>query len=246
MHKLHEKLEKLTTIEEKLTCLVEEQLCANICDVDTNELGEVIDMIKDLSEAKKDCTKAKYYETVTEAMLSAEGQNERYGYDNWRYASGRFAPKGQGHYDRSGYPMLPMTGMHYPPFDIRYRDLHSEMPYDGENYRMGYDGERGVGAAEGDARPGRKFQSGTNIRYGYSDRDEFDPRYGKAYNDYQKSRRGYTASSSQKDKEEMDRHAKEHMADTLMTIKEIWNNADIDLKKRMKTDLTQLVSEMTV
>ena len=53
-------LEKLQWMKDSLICVVENQLC-NLDDVDTEELGEAIDMIKDLEEAI-------YYCTVTEAM----------------------------------------------------------------------------------------------------------------------------------------------------------------------------------
>ena len=52
--------ERLKEIKEVLICCVEEQI-QDLCEVDTAELGEVIDMIKDLEEAI-------YYCTVTEAM----------------------------------------------------------------------------------------------------------------------------------------------------------------------------------
>ncbi len=55
---MHE--ERLKHMKETLMCAVEMQLC-DLGDVDTQELGEAIDMIKDLEEAI-------YYCTVTEAM----------------------------------------------------------------------------------------------------------------------------------------------------------------------------------
>lgn len=47
--------------------------------VNTEELGEVIDMIKDLAEAEKCCMEAAYYENVVEAM------GDRYGYTRDMY-----------------------------------------------------------------------------------------------------------------------------------------------------------------
>ena len=44
----------------------------------------------------------------------------------------------------------------------------------------------------------------------------------------------------------MKEHANEHMMETMMTMREIYEDADPDMKKRMKSDLTKLVSEMTV
>ena len=52
--------EKLQWMKDSLICVVENQLC-NLSEVNTEELGEAIDMIKDLEEAI-------YYCTVTEAM----------------------------------------------------------------------------------------------------------------------------------------------------------------------------------
>lgn len=105
MHELMKKLEKSDRISETLLCWSEEEVAkgkcgADCCDIEA--LGQVIDMVKDLAEANEKWVKAKYYETVTMAMEEYdEEESERYGYDNWRYASGRFAPKGRGH--RSGY-----------------------------------------------------------------------------------------------------------------------------------------------
>lgn len=69
-------------------------------------------------------------------------------------------------------------------------------------------------------------------------------RYGQAYNDYQKARKHYTDSKSVEDKELMEMHANEHMNDAMMTIREIYHNADPELKKRFKAQLSGLVSEM--
>lgn len=83
----------------------------------------------------------------------------------------------------------------------------------------------------------------SNTRMGYTPPPE---RYGQAYNEYQKARKHYTTTNSPVDKDEMNRHAKEHMSDTLSTIRDIWTGADVDLKKRMKADLQALLGEMAV
>lgn len=59
---------KLIPIAKQLICEVETQM-EDLEDVCTKELGEVIDMIKDLSEAI-------YYDVVTEAMLDTEELGE--------------------------------------------------------------------------------------------------------------------------------------------------------------------------
>lgn len=61
--------ERLKHMKETLMCAVEMQLC-ELGEVDTEELGEAIDMIKDLEEAI-------YYCTVTEAMTSPQKIEKR-------------------------------------------------------------------------------------------------------------------------------------------------------------------------
>lgn len=89
-----EKLKDLSEIKHKLIDAVKMELDKGVESADTEELGEVVDMIKDLASAEKDCMEASYYELVCEAM--DDGESERMGYDRWRYSSGRFAPKGRG------------------------------------------------------------------------------------------------------------------------------------------------------
>ena len=56
--------DRLKHMKETLMCAVEMELC-DLGTVDTKELGEAIDMIKDLEEAI-------YYSTVTEAMINPQ------------------------------------------------------------------------------------------------------------------------------------------------------------------------------
>lgn len=63
---------KMIKISEQLLCEVDKQMeCLDT--VSTKELGEVIDMIKDLSEAI-------YYDVITESMLGTEELGERQHY----------------------------------------------------------------------------------------------------------------------------------------------------------------------
>ena len=52
-------MERLLKIEDKLIEVVEHEVCENHCSVDTHELGEVVDMIKDIEEAFYYCAKTK-------------------------------------------------------------------------------------------------------------------------------------------------------------------------------------------
>lgn len=99
---------------EKLAECAEKQFDNGIESVDTAEMGQVTDMLKDLAEAM-------YYRTLTKAMDDSDPEEimemfERYGdggrryYDHYRYADGRFAPKGHGTY-RKGYEETPYWHM---------------------------------------------------------------------------------------------------------------------------------------
>lgn len=85
-----------------------------------------------------------------------------------------------------------------------------------------------------------------NMRMGYPMSMPTQERYGKAYNEYRNSRRHYTATNSEHDRDEMNAHATEHVGDTISTIRDIWKSADPELKRRMKADFTNLVGEMTI
>jgi hypothetical protein len=63
-------MERLKEIQEKLIDCAHCQVSEHMEEVDTCELGEVIDMIKDISEAM-------YYWTVTEAMEKKEEYSEK-------------------------------------------------------------------------------------------------------------------------------------------------------------------------
>lgn len=119
-------------MHDMIECLSEcakHEFSKGVENVDTCEMGKVTDMLKDLSEAM-------YYRTLTKAMEESENDEimemfDRYGdgrrfYDHYRYANGRFAPKGHGTYKR-GYdepPYYHMTPEMYREHDPKYyRDM---------------------------------------------------------------------------------------------------------------------------
>mgnify|MGYP007023326625 CR=1 FL=1 len=89
MHRFAEK------IAECVKAKVEAVGIDNVSLADLNEIGQWIDIAKDLTEYDKNMR-------VIEAMdEEQEDSYGRMGYDRYRYADGRFAPKGRGH--RMGY-----------------------------------------------------------------------------------------------------------------------------------------------
>lgn len=219
MSEMKDKAEKLCEMKETLTCWASAEIAKGKECVCVQEMGMVIDMIKDLADAEKNCWKACYYKSIVEEM-EKYGDNERAGYDHWRYSSGRFAPTGHGHFSTGFTPMDEITRLYN----------HEKMP----NPRMGYVDPMNDNAW------GRPM--GYDSQGGGSRQDYGAGRYGMSYDKYQDARRHYTASHSKEDKDQMDRHAAEHVADTVVTLKEIWSQADPDTKKKLKGDLGSLMS----
>ena len=129
-----------------------------------------------------------------------------------------------------------------------------------DSERMGYNPNRNRMGQYSDGRAGnRNGDSESNSRRGYSpdkmysrmmpgdDRDDWgddDPRHSEAFNRFRKAKRYYTKSHSEEDKQRMKDASNEHMMETMATIREMWDDADPDLRTRMKTDLTNLVTNL--
>lgn len=60
-------VEKICEIKERIIQHVDRET-SDMRRLDVKEVGELVDMIKDLAEAEKDYEKAEYYRSVTEAM----------------------------------------------------------------------------------------------------------------------------------------------------------------------------------
>lgn len=126
--RMHDMIEKLS---ECAKCEIDK----GIENIDPCEMGQVTDMMKDLAEAM-------YYRTLMKAMEESSADEtmeifERFGdgrrfYDNYRYADGRFAPKGRG--IRRGYDEPPY--FHMTP--EMYRGMEHDRDIDRNYGRMYY------------------------------------------------------------------------------------------------------------
>lgn len=124
-------VERMHCMIEKLSECAKSEMDNGVKNIDTREMGQVVDMLKDLSEAM-------YYRTLTHAMEESDtdeimemfdryGDDRRY-YDHYRYKDGRYAPKGHGTY-RRGYrePYWHMTPDMYRTMDMDYfRDMDKD------------------------------------------------------------------------------------------------------------------------
>lgn len=138
-----------------IECLTEKALAEldkGIENVDTKEMGEVADMIKDLNEAE-------YRAVIVKSMKEADEEQKEYDkeilrvlkdeygeesgrrfYDHYRYADGRFAPKGRGTY-RRGYEEPPYMHMypeaeHMRDMDRDYGKMYYTEPMTGNTQHM--------------------------------------------------------------------------------------------------------------
>lgn len=189
--------------------------------VNLDDAGKIVDMVKDLADAEYHARLAKCLrkedeedeaeEKYIRKMLKEENKDEykrmreEYGedegerrfYDNYRYADGRFAPKGRGSYrprssgrrGRRGYeePMYflpPEVYMNYSPEELR--DMDRDM---GRMYYGGGSGGSSSGNSDGtSSQSGSSGMSGGNMggnsggsTRGYS--DGFDDGQRRGYED---------------------------------------------------------------
>lgn len=244
---MHEMIEKLTdctksAIENNETC------------VGKYPISEVVDMIKDLNEAE-------YYAHIVKAMKEEKEEEEdeekselkelrrmmngdgRMGYDRYRYANGRFAPRGRGR--RMGYqPMMHMPIWGEEDFD------YGEDSMNGIYDRMGYSGNRGRsdGGRGRDGRfDGRTGESGRDGRYGYEDgrgRDGEGSRYGRSYDNYRSAKRHYTESKNPEEHKRM----KDSIAEVFDDMEDITTEVIRDLtpeeKQRYKQKLQVMMQKI--
>lgn len=167
---------KICNMRKTLCCWVEDQIAMGPQSVDANELGAAIDMIKDLSEAEKNCYEACYYHSVVEAM-EEYGENPRMGYNPNRIRMNSY---------EDGYKNQPYSLM-----------MHED-----------------------------------------------DEGYGKEFSRYRKAKRHYTETHSESEKNKMKEHANHHIMEAIGTLKEIWKEADPELRQKMKNDMSKLMGEM--
>lgn len=117
-------MERLKQMKENLVACVSNQVCGNLHQVDTKELGEAIDMIKDLEEAI-------YYCTITKAMEEDEQQPQQQHQERWYSTPKIYSPDYNMNGDRMYYSGNGSSG-----------NMGGSRNYDGGNtYYSGRDGD---------------------------------------------------------------------------------------------------------
>lgn len=156
--KVDEEIKPIKELCEKLVDVVKAETSKGIEQVDTKELGEAIDMIKDLAEAKEHTVKACYYKQIMGAMEDAE-----YGvdYDEDGVIKGyRYQPR-----DSMGRFKKTYTPPMYKDYNsMRDMDMRDGVMYYSEGYRDG----NNRGYSDG-MRDGRNTTMYSGSMRGYSD-----------------------------------------------------------------------------
>lgn len=201
MHDMKQKIEDICEMKKQLISFVQSQIGQGLSQVDTGELGEAIDMIKDLTEAEKNFYEGCYYKSVVEAMEDYD-ENSRMGY-------------------------TPMKARIPRPNDMNSNRWNSN--------NRDWDWENDNDISRNTRRMNRDMDD-------EEDKDERE--YGRTFNKFRKARRYYTQTHSEKDRKEMEEHANEHLHKTMMTLQEIWDAADPELRARMKNDLIKFANVM--
>lgn len=81
-------VEKIYNLKQQLLNRIEKEVAAGGIDrIDVDEYMKLVDMVKDLSAAEKDCWEADYYRSVTEAMGKSGYTNNSETWHN-QYGSG--------------------------------------------------------------------------------------------------------------------------------------------------------------
>lgn len=172
-------------MRKKLIEWTKEAMSGSPNSINTEELGEVIDMIKDIYQIEYYCAKKTYYESVTEAM------DEHDDADHFKMG-------------RSGMMRV------LPEMDRRW---------DPDEYDV-------------------------YARMGYSGRHATTSEMGRNWDKYLDARRHYNATKSDADRMEMSTSAKMHIGETIATLRDMWHDADPDLREKMKKDFSALLQEM--
>ena len=268
---IHETMEKLS----KYAC---DEACKSVEEIDTKELGEVVDMISDLAEAE-------YHARIAKAMEESEKEDEeeakrimkemkeQYGeeegerrfYDNYRYANGRFAPKGRGTRRRGFseplYHMSPEMYREHDPEWYRDMDRYSENRlYYTESGNMGgsrsggsmggNSGNMGGGSSSRGYEEGMRDGEESGYRRGYQEGERNGRMSGReSQSRYDRAKRGYEEHKMNRDdspegKKKSMENLEEYMRELGTDMSEMIGKMDSSEKAMVKSKLQTLMQKI--
>lgn len=222
-------MERLKSLKNTLMACVEGQM-GNLQETDTHELGEAIDMIKDLEEAM-------YYCSIVKAMEKAEKEEDLMGPTARRYYTDMMMPYPYRDMDRD------MGRMYYSE-----RQPRNEMG-EFESYRGGrrmYGGEGGGNSSSSSSNSGSSSMGSSSggSRYYYEREMPFelrDRREGRS----PMSRRHYMESKElHRDSEHKMKDLENYIQELGQDITEMIEGASKEEKQLLEKKMTQLTSKI--
>ena len=231
-------MEKLAEMIEKLEDALYSQMAGGIEQIDTEEFGKVADILKDLASTKKNCLKAEYYETVTEAMEAegaeseegAEGEERKYYGGRRRDSRGRFMR-------RRGYVEMPEYMEDYDMDAEQYNKLRdmdkdmSRMYYTDMQNRSRYYTQNGGNGGNSGGSNGGNMRNYTEGRSGMSRRGYIETK--ETHN-----------SGSESDKMINRRELEKWVDDIGQDVKELVPTMSAEERTSLKTKMTNLVNAL--
>jgi hypothetical protein len=216
---------------EKLSEFAKCELDKGIEQVDTKEMGEVAEIIKELSEAE-------YYAKISKAMDEAE-YGEDYDYMGAYDEHSRKGYRGQrrdsrGRYmSRRGYetPMMMYDDMDYESME-HMRDM--DRPYG----RMGYAGHSSSGMNSGQSNMGNSGSSSSGGNRGNS-----ESRYDRARRGYEETKEMHKSNSSE-DKQHKIKSLEEYMKELSEDVTSMIEGMSPEEKTLAKTKLQSLAQKI--
>lgn len=242
--KLDMELEPIKDMCKKLEEAVKHELSKGIENVDAKELGEVVDMIKDLYEAKEKIVKACYYKSVIQAMEEHDFEDEdeiedegRRGYRGQRRDSrGRY----MSNRGRRGYESYMMPDMDYDEME-RMRDYDrgaGKMYYSGSGSSGGSSsGMSSGGSSSGGMSSGSMGSSGGNRGYSES-------RYDRARRGYEESKAMHKSGSVEDKKKNME-SLEHYMKELSEEMAELIESMDANEKTMVRSKLQTLAQKVS-
>lgn len=252
--KLEEESKPIKKMCEKLMDSINHELDKGIENVDTKELGEAIDMVKDLYEAKKEMYEACYYKQIMEAMEEHDFEDEEEIMDEGRRGYRGQPRDSRGRYmsrrgRRMGYeePMM-MYDEDWEEME-RMRDLDrgaGKMYYSGGGSSGGSMGGQSSSGMSGGSQGGQSSGGSSSGSRGYSEsgnqgggRDSREGRSGQ-------SRRSYMESKEMgKDKQTKMKELEEYMKELGSDVSEMITDMSPEEKSLMKQKMQVLMQKIS-
>lgn len=234
MHKTMEEIEQMREARKQLMCWVQEEInCGKEYmsgDGVVQNVGQLVDMVKDLADSEKNLMKKKYYEImICAAMTTGEDMMDvgSMGYDNWRYKSGKFASKGHGTNvgHGRGLRMGFVDDQNYPWPDYVHPHLMPEMQY---GMKMDPRSSQVMG-----------FPMDDVWKYG----EDWSGMKGTPYEDYRMAKKHYTETNKPEHRKELDDKIVDASVDMIGSMGEMWEDASPETRKKMEENMRTLIRQ---